>query len=248
MIPLEIKAVADQAPSVTTLFFDKEIGTIPGQFGMFWLPDVGQRPMSFSRSDAITVRVVGPFSRALASLEPGDVVSMEGPYGNGFTLSGGRVLLIGGGFGIAPLRFLAQRCHEMGARVTTMLGFRCQDDLFFEDEMSSYGDVWVATEDGSCGYAGLVSCLFDEIGYEFDQAYCCGPEPMMKAVLDHYRERVPLQLLLERYMKCGMGLCGSCEMDGLLVCKDGPVFTTDQLGPSFGTYKRDKTGRLVPLR
>ena len=247
MRDLVVRAVVPEAPGVVTLRFDEDLGALPGQFGMFWLAGVGQRPMSFSFSDGITVKAVGPVSQALSSLGVGDRLSVDGPLGRPFSIEGSSALLVGGGFGVAPLRFLAERCNEEGMDVRTLLGFRCKDDVFFEHELARFGDVYVATEDGSCGERGLVTCLFSAVSGTYDRVYTCGPERMMAAVRDALGGAIPLQVSLERYMKCGRGLCGSCEMDGLLVCKDGPVFDAAQLGPSFGTAKRDKTGRRVPL-
>jgi dihydroorotate dehydrogenase electron transfer subunit len=203
--------------------------------------------MSFSHSDGITVKAVGPVSTALSRLSEGDRLSIDGPLGRGFTIDGTSVVLIGGGFGVAPLRFLAECCHARGMTVTTLLGFRSGKDVFFEQELAKHGDVYVATEDGSCGEQGMITCLFEAAGTEFDRCYCCGPERMMAAVVDRFKGTMPIQVSLERYMKCGRGLCGSCEMDGLLVCKDGPVFDAEELGPSFGAAKRDKTGKRIPL-
>ena len=247
MIDVTVRDVSTETDGVTTLRFDKDLGAIPGQFGMVWLSGVGQRPMSFSYSDGISVKAVGPVSTALSALSVGDRLSVDGPLGRGFDIGGTSAVLIGGGFGIAPLRFLAERCHAQGITVTTLLGFRSVGDVFFEQDLARYGDVYIATEDGSCGEQGLITCLFDAAGTAFDRCYCCGPERMMAAVVDRFRGAMPIQVSLERYMKCGRGLCGSCEMDGLLVCKDGPVFDAEALGPSFGTMKRDRTGKRIPL-
>jgi len=247
MIDLEIIEVRQETHDVTTLFFDRGFGAAPGQFGMFWLAGVGQKPMSFSYDNGITVKNIGPFTNEMSKLKAGDMISAEGPLGRGFDIKGKRVVLMGGGFGVAPLRFLAHDCHERGMNVTSMLGFRTLDDVFFDSELREFGDVYVATEDGSCGERGLVTCLFSAAGMEFDQGYCCGPERMMVAIKEQVGKKFPLQLSLERYMKCGQGLCGSCEIDGLLVCKDGPVFDSKFLGSSFGRYKRDKSGKLLPL-
>lgn len=247
MIDLEVVDVRKENKDVTTLFFDKSFNAAPGQFGMFWLAGKGQKPMSFSYDNGITVKNLGPFTQSLSGLEPGDKISVDGPLGRGFSVSGGSVILMGGGFGAAPLRFLAQRCAEKGTKVTTLLGYRTLDDVIFDDEFRKYGDVYVATEDGSCGEKGLVTCLFNAVGLDFDMGYCCGPERMLVAMKEYIGDSFHLQLSLERYMKCGIGLCGSCEIDGLLVCKDGPVFDSSQLGESFGKMKRDKSGKLIPI-
>jgi len=247
MIDLEVVEVKKENECVTTLFFDKSFNAEPGQFGMFWLAGKGQKPMSFSYDNGITVKNVGPFTESLSNLGVGDKISADGPLGRGFDVSGRSILLMGGGFGAAPLRFLAQRCSEKHIKITTLLGYRALNDIIFDNEFKKYGDVYIATEDGSCGEKGLVTCLFKAVGLDFDMGYCCGPERMLVAMKDHIGNSFPLQLSLERYMKCGIGLCGSCEIDGLLVCKDGPVFDSWQLGESFGSMKRDKSGKLIPI-
>ncbi|MBN1785731.1 MAG: dihydroorotate dehydrogenase electron transfer subunit [Candidatus Methanofastidiosa archaeon] len=247
MIDLEVIGTRKETKDTTTLFFDKSLDAVPGQFGMFWLAGKGQKPMSFSYHDAITVKDVGPFTHNLSNLCIGDRLSAEAPLGKGFDIKGNDIVLIGGGFGVAPLRFLAQRCHERGMSVTSLLGYRKLDEVLFDEELRKYGDVYVATEDGSCGEKGLVTCLLNAVGLEFDQGYCCGPERMLVAISRHIADSFPLQFSLERYMKCGLGLCGSCEIDGLLVCKDGPVFNSYELGSSFGSEKRDKSGRKTPI-
>ncbi|MCX9015285.1 MAG: dihydroorotate dehydrogenase electron transfer subunit, partial [Candidatus Methanoperedens sp.] len=106
----------------------------------------------------------------------------------------------------------------------------------------------VATDDGSAGMKGYVTGLLDDVDAgKFDMIYCCGPEPMMKKVLD----RVPpekAQFSLHRYFKCGIGVCGACCIDGLRVCKDGPVFRGDVLKETeFGKFKRDGCGCKVKV-
>lgn len=248
MKDVEITEVKREIPSVSTITFDSPLeNALPGQFGMVWIAGEGQRPMSFSAKDQFTVKEIGPFSRKMASLSPGDKISIDGPLGNGFSIHGSSVVLVGGGCGLAPLRFLASKCNQEGIDVTTLMGFRTKDEVFFEKEFTSYGDVYIATEDGSCGEKGLITCLFDAAGTSFDFCYSCGPERMMKAIGDMLCNKMGVEVSLERYMKCGVGLCGSCEIDGLLVCKDGPVFDYNKLGPSFGSTKRDRSGARIPL-
>ncbi|MHC1605219.1 MAG: dihydroorotate dehydrogenase electron transfer subunit [Candidatus Methanofastidiosia archaeon] len=247
MMDLEVEDVIDEAIDVKTFLFDEELSRIPGQFGMFWLAGTGQKPMSFSYANGITVKKVGPFTKALFEIKKGDTLAMAGPYGQGFHLEGEKVLIIGGGYGIAPLRFLAEKCYREDINTTILLGFKTRHDMFFEDTFKKFGNVLIATEDGSYEEKGLVTKLLENLGKDFDCGYCCGPEKMMFEVKKLLGREIPLQFSLERYMKCGMGLCGSCEIDGMLVCKDGPVMHSDEIGPSFGKVQRDRTGKLVKL-
>ncbi|HOP09413.1 MAG TPA: dihydroorotate dehydrogenase electron transfer subunit, partial [Candidatus Methanofastidiosa archaeon] len=122
MIDLEIIEVRKETKDVTTILFDQEFDAVPGQFGMFWLAGKGQKPMSFSYKNGITVKNVGPFTNEISKLREGSLISAEGPLGKGFEMGGRDVVLIGGGFGVAPLRFLAEECHERNVKVTSLLG------------------------------------------------------------------------------------------------------------------------------
>jgi dihydroorotate dehydrogenase electron transfer subunit len=172
---------------------------------------------------------------------------MRGPFGNGFTVTKLPALLVAGGVGAAPLAPLADVLKN---RVTTILGAKTEDELLFRERFESSGPLLVATEDGSAGFKGLTIDLLKRAeGYQ--EIASCGPEKMMRKVLDHAVEaRVQSQFSLQRYIKCGVGLCGSCCIDpsGLRVCIDGPVFTGKQLNEGeFGIYMRDATGRKVKL-
>ena len=224
-----------------SLQFDQTLpAAVPGQFVMAWLPGVGEKPFSIAadRPFSLTVAAVGPFSQALASLQPGNALFVRGPLGQGFSPHGSNLLLAGGGYGAAPLKFLAQSALARGARVTACLGARSSANLLLDDELSALGcRVWTATEDGSSGRKGLVTDLvraaLEEGGV--DGLFACGPEGMLRALAGLAQAfNVEAQLSFEGLMRCGIGLCGSCELaeevcqvvglpDGWLVCRDGPV-------------------------
>jgi dihydroorotate dehydrogenase electron transfer subunit len=108
----------------------------------------------------------------------------------------------------------------------------------------------VATDDGSRGFNGFVPALAEKLleKHRFDQIVTCGPEVMMKAVVAAAMKRgIAVQASLERYMKCGIGICDACAFDDRLICVDGPVFTGEQLAASedFGKWRRDKSGRRI---
>jgi len=215
-----------------TLRLDAALACQPGQFAMLWLPGLDEKPFSISGSDPLcfTIARVGPFSDALHALRIGERMWFRGPFGSGYSATPGSTLLVGGGYGAAPLHFLARRLLEVDARarVEAVLGARTASDLLFPDRFAALGvPVHPATEDGSAGRPGLatdaVQQVLDTGG--FDRLCACGPEGMLEALASICRaRRIPAELSYEAYMRCGIGLCGSCEHAGRLVCLDGPVF------------------------
>jgi len=244
-----ITEIVEETPSVRTLYFMEPLAFRAGQFVMVWVPGVDEVPMALSSPCSITVQKVGEATAALCSLQEGDLLGIRGPFGNGFP-DDGRILAVAGGVGAAPLRPLV-----MGGRVDTLLlGGRSADELLFRHELSGAARLLLATDDGSAGHHGFVTDLLareDPAGY--DRICVCGPERMMHAVLctlDRLGIAGRGSFSLHRYMKCGIGLCGSCciDPDGLRVCRDGPVFAGDLLLRSeFGRYCRDASGRKRPV-
>ncbi|MBD3388211.1 MAG: dihydroorotate dehydrogenase electron transfer subunit [Candidatus Altiarchaeales archaeon] len=228
-----------------TFTLDVEVDAKPGQFCMLWIPGVNEKPMSFSNVSgkvAVTVKKVGTFTSHLFMLGRGDSVGFRGPYGRGFEYVAGNVCLVGGGCGVAPLRPLKDKLKGHA-----IVSARTEDELLFADEFRESGfQVRIATDDGSAGEKSfpdrLLASLLD--AERFSCVYACGPEVMMKKVMDLCAsEGVPCQLSLERYMKCGIGICGSCSLAGMRVCKEGPVFRGSELKDTeFGVYSRDASG------
>jgi dihydroorotate dehydrogenase electron transfer subunit len=218
-------------PRTIMLALDALLEAAPGQFAMLWLPGVDEKPFSIAGADPLSFAVsrVGPFSEALHALEPGDPVWVRGPFGTGFSAGPGRALLVGGGYGAAPLHFLAHMLLARRAKVDAALGARGADDLLFIPRFRDLGvPVQVTTEDGSSGAKGRVTEVVGPLlrGGGFDMLYACGPEAMLDAIAALCAEtRTPAQLSFEAYMRCGIGICGSCEHGERLVCRDGPVFT-----------------------
>jgi dihydroorotate dehydrogenase electron transfer subunit len=213
-----------------TVVLDAEMDARPGQFCMLWIPGVDEKPFSIAGPDPLmfTVSRVGPFSDAIHALKKGDALWVRGPFGTGWSVGPGRALLVGGGYGAAPLYFLARELHDAGAHVEAALGARTSADLLFIDRFGGLGlPVHAATEDGSAGTTGRVTEVVQSVlgGGRFDRVYACGPEAMLEAVEKICREaRLEGELSHEAYMRCGVGICGSCEHDSRLVCMDGPVF------------------------
>ncbi|EHQ35679.1 dihydroorotate dehydrogenase electron transfer subunit [Methanoplanus limicola] len=254
-VPVKITEIRDETPTIKTFEFDGCFSSKAGQFCMVWIPGVDEVPMGFSSPSSITVQKVGEATEALFSLNVGDTIGIKGPLGNGYTPEG-RVLVIAGGVGAAPLRPLALE----GLADTFILGARTADEIVYKDELGSLTDLRISTDDGSYGHHGFVTDLLAGAGRggsgvdpeDYDTICVCGPEIMMKNVLRILNEKDlsdRAQFSLVRYMKCGVGICGSCCLDdaGLRVCRDGPVFSGTDLLKSFefGNYSRDATGRRV---
>ena len=201
-----------------------------------------RRPISIHFVDSkqnqlwLLVATVGDGTRQLSCLKPGDRLNCMLPLGNGFSAvpAGRRLLLVGGGVGVAPLLYQGARMKQDGAEVTFLLGARSSHDLLMLDEFSRFGRVLTTTEDGSEGEQGFVtnhSLLTTE---HFDLIQCCGPTPMMKAVARYARQTgTPCEVSLENLMACGLGACLCCVektvAGNLCVCKEGPVFNIDRL-------------------
>jgi dihydroorotate dehydrogenase electron transfer subunit len=237
--------VKEETPSVRTFFFDLSFSFSPGQFVMVWVPGIDEIPMALSSENSITVQNVGDATAALFGIAEGGKIGIRGPFGNGFSRAE-KVLAIAGGVGAAPLLPLARADCVM----TLLLGAKTESELLFIDLLDECTDVLIATDDGSLGLKGFVTHLMDDLNLgAYDRIAVCGPEVMMRAVLAKVEEKGiahKTEFSLHRYMKCGVGVCGSCCIDpsGLRVCRDGPVFSGDKLLKSeFGHYMRDASGR-----
>lgn len=238
---------------VATFELDIGIEAEPGQFLMVWLPGEGEKPISIMDTDPLTITVarVGPFSTALHQRQIGDPVGWRGPFGRPFTVAGSNLLLIAGGYGAAPLRLLAQRACEQGIATALAIGARTGEDLVLVERFRAIGCTTVlATDRGDVGYQGFVTDAIQPELSRFDRVAACGPEAMLYAVARMCWETgVPAEISLERYMKCGFGICGQCAMGDKLVCKDGPVFDIEELRDNrdFGRFTRNAAGRRLAL-
>ena len=201
-----------------------------------------RRPISINFVDRennelwLLVATVGEGTKQLAKLKFGDVLNCVLPLGNGFTpaKTGEKVLLVGGGVGVAPLLYMGADMKRQGIEPTFLLGARTANDLLMLPIFNMYGRAYVTTEDGSMGEKGFVtnhSILAEE---HFDRISTCGPTPMMKAVARYARQNnVDCEVSLENLMACGLGACLCCvektTEGNLCVCKDGPVFNIKKL-------------------
>lgn len=201
-----------------------------------------RRPISIHDVDfqqneiSLLVQQVGEGTRHLATANVGDLINILLPLGNGFTLpdAGDRVLLVGGGIGIAPLFYFAKVLNEKGIRPTLLLGGKTETDLLRLTEYQQFGDTFVTTEDGTLSEKGFVTQHSVWQQQSFDKIYVCGPKPMMKAVAKLAAEKdMWCEVSLENLMACGLGACLCCvedTIDGhMCVCKEGPVFNTRRL-------------------
>jgi len=228
-----------------------------GQFTMLQAFGVGEVPISISgdpgRPELLrhTIRDVGSVSHALVGSSPGTVLGVRGPFGTGWEVSAGRggdVVFVAGGIGLAPLRpavLEVVRTREDYQRVVLLYGARTPEDILFGDDLRSWADehhidVHVTVDSGPHawrGSVGLVTRLIERA--EFDAArtlaLICGPEVMMRHSAAALGERgVPrsaVRLSMERNMKCGVGLCGHCQLREYFLCLDGPVLSYDVLEP-----------------
>lgn len=241
MRALKLQKKVQENDKTTTLWLDGDLTeATPGQYVMAWLPDVGEKPFSLHSAAplALTICAVGPVSRAITALKPGDTLWIRGPLGKGYALTGKKHLLVGGGYGAAPLSYLAEEALKRGDQVVTCLGAASAKDLMLIDELNRLGaTVHVTTDDGSFGTQGLVTvAVLEQIeSNKPDCLYACGPTGMLMVLWDLcQKHKIPAQLSFEALTRCGLGLCGSCELDeslckrlglpsGWLVCHDGPV-------------------------
>lgn len=202
-----------------------------------------RRPISIHFVDCqlnqlwLLVAAAGNGTRSLCQLQPGETLNCVLPLGNGFTMpehKGKKLLLVGGGVGVAPLLYFGKLYKEMGGEPVFLLGARSKKDLLELDLFRQYGEVYVTTEDGSEGEKGFVtnhSILEKE---HFDQISTCGPKPMMVSVARYAAAHdIYCEASLENMMACGLGACLCCvektKEGNLCVCKQGPVFNINQL-------------------
>jgi len=242
-----------ERPDFATLFFKGSLTFQPGQFIMVWIPGVDEKPYTISYhcddTFAITIEAKGVFSKKAVRLEKGDLVGIRGPFGNGFTLYPDRsAAVIAGGCGMAPLATLVEKLPK---DTLFIHGARSEKHLLFPDRFNL--ERQFCTDDGSFGQKGRVTDLLEAqiaSGRKIEQVYACGPEIMMHSVFALCQAHgIACQVSLERYMRCGFGVCGACVCGDQVVCKDGPVFDAAALQNmnDFNTSALLKSGQKVPI-
>ena len=257
--------IKTESPTVKIFTFeDKQCARAkPGQFLMLWIPGVDEIPLSILDAKenglvSVAVQKVGDATSAFHNKGVGELIGVRGPFGNCFTLKGGRILMVSGGTGTAPIVFLAERLASKIAKLVFVTGAKTREELLFMSKMKRILEgektrLMATTEDGSYGIKGLATKPLERLleRERFDMIYTCGPEQMMRKVCDLAEKYgVALEASLERLMRCAIGLCGSCVIGRYRVCKDGPVFTAEQLRDvksEFGISKRDFNGRKIVI-
>jgi len=228
------------------------LGHKPGQFVEVSIMGIGEAPISVSspptqmRTFELCVRAVGNVTNAIHRLNVGDKLGIRGPFGKGFDiefLKGKDILFMCGGLGFAPLRSLINYVFEHRAdygKVTVLYGCKTSNDLLFTDEVRSWCnqiniEYYLTVDKVSEGEqwdhnVGVITTLIPKVDFNPDTTYAvvCGPPVMYRFVIKSLKERgVPedhIIVSLERRMKCGVGKCGHCQINGIYVCQEGPVF------------------------
>ncbi|HNW99556.1 MAG TPA: dihydroorotate dehydrogenase electron transfer subunit [Bacteroidales bacterium] len=219
---------------------------LPGQFAEVLVENSPttflRRPLSTHDVDfekntiSFYIKCVGPATMKLREYKKGDFLNVMYPLGNTFSLQPeSPVLLVGGGCGVAPLLYLAKYLNKKNIEVSTLIGARTHSDLSEIKEYEKCGKIFLITEDGSKGEKGLVTghSVFKNVN-QFKKIYCCGPEPMMKAVAALAKKnKIDCEVSLENTMACGIGACLCCVTETVegnkCVCTEGPVFNINQL-------------------
>jgi dihydroorotate dehydrogenase electron transfer subunit len=184
----------------------------------------------------LLIQIVGKGTETIGKLKTGDNLNIIYPLGNSFgkPSADDRILLVGGGVGIAPLYYLGKHLKSEGYKPDFLLGFRNKERIIEYKEFSEIGKVFITTEDGSNGEKGFVTNHSILNNANYDRIYCCGPDPMMKAVAQYsVKNNIQCEVSLENLMACGIGACLCCIVDtvkgNLCSCIDGPVFNIKDL-------------------
>lgn len=260
-VVLPIYKIIKESSNINTYIFKYSIDSKPGQFVMMWIPGVDEKPFSVSFDNSkelwLTVAKVGLATEKLFELKEGDKVGIRGPFGTSYEFQkGDNLALVAGGYGAAPMYFVAREAIAKGCKVDFFIGARNKDLLLFAHKVTGLKNVNLhfSTNDGSAGFKGFVTEILEKVLKEkkgkqkINKVFTCGPELMMKAVGEIAQKyKAKCFMSMEKYMKCGFGVCGQCAIDdtGELACKKGPVMPYDYVKklPEFGRYHRDSVGK-----
>jgi len=250
---VKIESITEHSPEIKSFVIRNERiakAYRPGMFVILWLPDIDFLPMSISNVEGnlieITIQKIGEGTAKLFNLIEGDSIGIRGPFGNSWNFEDvSDILIVSGGMGIAAITSLIDTLKQNKKSVTVTIGAKDEASLIFSDRLIDLiPSTMCSTDDGSFGKKCFVTDTIEDILVEnsIDLILTCGPEVMMKKVLDIAESKnIKIQASLERKMKCGVGLCGSCcigENNDISICKDGPIFNSEQLRkfPQFGSY------------
>lgn len=219
---------------------------VPGQFVSLYCEEHSRllpRPISICEIDKkrsairLVYRLAGEGTKEFSALQTDDEVKVLGPLGNGFPLEGEHPIVIGGGIGVPPMLELAK---SLSAKATIVLGYR-DEQLFLKEQFEDYGQVEIATDNGSVGVHGTVVDVLEQKQITGDVIYACGPKPMLAAVKRYAMEHeIKCYVSMEERMACGIGACLGCvcqtkeedahsHVHNTRVCKDGPVFLAEEV-------------------
>jgi dihydroorotate dehydrogenase electron transfer subunit len=253
-----VTGVQTCALPIWTFCFEDHLDSKPGQFVMLVIPGLNERPFSIYHDDkkefALTIAKVGEFTAKLFEMDVGAKLGYYGPFGKPFELKGKHIALVGGGYGSAPLTYLAKEAMKKEIKSEIIIGARSKELLLYQNkDYPNEITRHYCTDDGSFGFKGFTTEKLRELlakDKTIDMVYTVGPELMMKKVVEVTDEfNVGCQISLERYMKCGFGICGSCcvDPDGLRMCVEGPCIDKElaKKVSEFGQYHRDGSGKKI---
>ncbi|MEK6917260.1 MAG: dihydroorotate dehydrogenase electron transfer subunit [Nanoarchaeota archaeon] len=250
--------IINEASDIKTFKLQGKLNSKPGQFVMLHIPGHDQRPFSIYIDDndsfSLTIAKVGRFTKKLFEMKISDNLVYTGPFGKPFQIKGKHIAMIGGGYGSAPLTFLGKEALKQGVKSELIIGARSKEFLLYKNNNYPVGIIrHYCTDDGSFGFKGYTTEKLKELFEQdktIDMVYTVGPELMMKIVVEICDEfNIGCQISLERYMKCGNGICGSCcvDPDGLRMCVEGPCIDKKvaKKVSEFGNYHRDGSGKKI---
>lgn len=231
--PFTIQSIREENYRTRTFTLDRPLPCTPGQFVMLWIPGSTEKPFSITYDDPfqLTIVAVGAFTKLAHTLVAGDRLWVRGPLGQGYKPHGKRIVLAAGGYGAVPLLFLARQAVAADMEVHACTGATNIDNVLFADEFKAAGaHVYIQQV-----RMNVERLLHDPATRPDGGVYACGPVKLLEAIhaiCDRYG--VPSQLSWEAHIRCGIGLCGSCEIvlpasqgdpdrTAWLVCRDGPV-------------------------
>ena len=253
----KISKIREEISEIRTFFFEGSLKSKPGQFAMIWLPGIDEKPFSvagdFAGNFFFTICRRGNFTKQLFQKKVGELVGIRGPFGNGFKiLSHKKIILVAGGYGIAPLFFTAKKHIENNSQVKIIVGARNKDLIFGQKFFQQIGvDFLITTDDGSAGEKGFPTEVLEKIleKEKIDLVQTCGPEKMMKALAEIcLQKNVEAEVSIERFCKCGFGVCGQCvTSSGEKMCQVGPVVNSKKAltFQDFGKYYRGDLGEKI---
>jgi len=257
---LPVKRIVAHNQFIKTFYFAHRLKAKPGQFVWLWLPQVAEKPFSVgwqTESEfGLTICQVGPATQKMFQLKVGDKVGIKGPYGTHYDVRQAKnIALVGGGYGSAPLSFLAETELNKNPllNIDFIIGAQAKNLIFIRPQDFNQKIIYhFTTNDGSQGEAGLATDALERLLKKGNINYLatCGPELMQHKVVElAVKYNVSCQISLERYMKCSHGICGQCVVDplGIRMCTEGPVLDKElalQIS-EFGLYHRGPAGERI---